>query len=223
MSNALLYALHPLPEGFVDVQTVIPDIVIDLRYTGKNNFIGRPIQGYNANRAILTKKAATALAAVQDDLRLFSLGLLIYDAYRPTQAVEDFVTWSKKPNDTVNKKEYYPDLSKKALFENKYITSKSSHSRGSTVDITIIPLPHFHRKHTGNTTEHSLDMGSPFDFFGELSHPDFDGITPQQKANRLLLRVLMIKHGFIPYKTEWWHFTLSDEPYPQTYFNFPIQ
>lgn len=204
-----------LPQGFVDVQKIIPNILIDLKYIGNDNFIGRPISGYNTSRVILTKETASALVAVQTELQQFGLSLLIYDAYRPTQAVDEFVAWSKEPENNAIKQEYYPTITKKEIFDQQYLMKKSSHSRGSTVDLTIVSL--------NNTQYLPLDMGSIFDFFGEQSHPDFQGIIPQQRANRLFLRSIMTKHGFMPCYNEWWHFTLANEPFPETYFNFPIE
>ncbi len=203
-----------LPEGFVYVDEVIPSIKQELRYFGNNNFVGRPIHGYRANRVILTKSAATALKAAQEELNSFGLGLLVFDAYRPQQAVDDFVAWSKDLNDTKTKSTYYPRIPKELLFAQGYIAERSGHSRGSTVDLTIV---------SKNAPFQQLDMGTGFDFFGPESWPDYAEIFPQQRANRLLLQNIMVKHGFKPYPQEWWHFTLKNEPYPDTYFNFPVQ
>ena len=200
-----------LPEGFVYVDEVIPSIKQELRYFGNNNFVGRPIHGYRANRVILTKSAATALKTAQEELSLFGLGLLVFDAYRPQQAVDDFVAWSKDLSDTKTKSTYYPQIPKESLFAQGYIAERSGHSRGSTVDLTIM---------SKNAPFKQLDMGTGFDFFGPESWPNYAGISTQQRANRLLLQNIMIKHGFNPYPQEWWHFTLKDEPFPNTYFNF---
>lgn len=203
-----------LPDGFVFVDVVVPGIRQDIRYAGNNNFVGRPVIGYVAQRAVLTKPAAQALAAVQADLQPFGLALLVFDAYRPQQAVDDFVAWSKDDSDTKTKATYYPRVAKASLFPEGYIAERSGHSRGSTIDLTIV-----------STTApfQPLDMGTPFDFFGPESWPDYAGATIQQRANRLLLRSLMMRHGFNPYAQEWWHFTYSNEPFPQTYFNFVVE
>lgn len=202
-----------LPSGFVYLDEVVPGIQVDLRYLGSNNFVGRPVKGYRSTRPVLTQAAAQALAQVQTELTPFGLTLLVFDAYRPQQAVDDFVAWSKDQGDTRTKPAYYPTLDKQALFPEGYIAERSGHSRGSTVDLTLT--------NAGSQAE-TLDMGTPFDFFGPPSWPDFAGATPQQRANRLLLRSLMLKHGFKPYAQEWWHFTYGNEPFPDTYFNFIV-
>lgn len=202
-----------LPEGFVYVDEVIPDIVQELRYYGSNNFTGRPVAGYNANRAILTAAAAKALQRVQQELKLQGLGLKIFDAYRPVRAVNDFIRWAADPHDQKMKAQYYPDIEKSELFKRGYIATRSGHSRGSTVDLTIIRLD----------TGEELDMGSPFDFFGPVSRHNSPLITAEQAKNRKLLRDLMVKHGFVPYNEEWWHYRLKDEPYPNTYFDFMVE
>ncbi len=221
-----LSEFYELPIGFVDVKTIIPDIIADLPYFGSNNFVGRPIKGYQKKRILLTLEATQALAKVQDELRKLGLGLLIYDAYRPVQAVEDFVAWGKDTYDIKTKNIYYPDLEKHELFEQGYINQHSTHSRGSTVDLTIIPLPinnNIHISHKNTNNYQSIDMGGYFDFFGQLSHSNYIYISPQQRANRLLLQIVMKKYNFIPLDKEWWHFTLSNEPFPNTYFDFPIR
>ncbi|WP_233244065.1 M15 family metallopeptidase [Tamlana fucoidanivorans] len=202
-----------LPEGFVYVKDVIPDLDVDLRYHGKNNFVGTSIDGYETNRLILTEHAAKALFLVQQYLQDRNLCLLVYDGYRPQRAVNHFIRWAKKLNDTLTKPSFYPDVAKANLFKFEYIASRSGHSKGSTVDLTIID---------GNTGE-LLDMGSTYDFFGEESWGNYKGITTQQKANRVLLQHAMLKHGFRNYPKEWWHFTLIGEPFPYTFFDFPIK
>lgn len=221
MNSFIAYSQSTLPTGFVDVQEVIPSILVDLKYLGSDNFVGRPIPGYNTSRVILSKEATSALANIQTELQQFGLSLLIYDAYRPTQAVDAFVAWSNEPEDKTIKQKYYPTLTKKEIFDQRYIMKKSSHSRGSTVDLTIVSLNNTQNQH--NTLYIPLDMGGIFDFFGKESHPNFQNITPQQKANRLFLRTIMTKYGFTPISNEWWHFTLAKEPFPETYFNFPIE
>ena len=205
-----------LPDGFVYVDAVIPDIRLELRYYTTDNFVGERIDGYLQPRCILTRKAAEALKKVQADLKPFGLGLKVYDAYRPQRAVDHFVRWAKDPNDTRMKSKYYPDVPKENLFKEKYIMEKSSHSRGSTVDLTIVALD---AKEEGK----ELDMGSGFDFFSPKSWPTDSSMSASRRAHRLLLQTLMTKHGFKPYPEEWWHFTLKDEPFPETYFDFPVQ
>ena len=202
-----------IPEGFVDVKEVIPNIRTDLRYFTANNFVGKPIDGYVHPKCILSKKAAEALKKVQEEFERMGFGLLIFDAYRPQRAVDEFIRWSKDPNDIKMKEQYYPNIDKSNLFEEGYISSKSGHTRGSTVDLTIVSLK----------TGHILDLGGPYDFFGERSWVNYEHITKNQHAIRLMLQRRMMKYGFVPYEKEWWHFTLKDEPYPDTYFDFPIE
>lgn len=202
-----------LPKGFVYLQNVDASIQKELRYLSTNNFIGKPIDGYINDCIIISKPTALALKKIQTKLKKDSLSLKIFDAYRPQQAVNHFVRWAKVINDTLMKKQYYPKVSKSQLFNLGYIASKSGHSRGSTVDVTLVNLK----------TGKELDMGSPYDFFGTRSHPFYRKISESQKENRMLLRRMMLKNGFKPYDNEWWHFTLKDEPYPKTYFNFPVK
>lgn len=202
-----------LQNGFSYVSETVPGAVIDVRYFGANNFVGEPIDGYTAPRVILTTAAAEALAKVQMDLAPFGLGLKVFDGYRPQRAVDHFVRWGKDLTDTRMKAQFYPDVDKKDLFKDGYIAEKSGHSRGSTVDLTIIDL----------ASGKALDMGTPFDFFGPKSWPANRQMSPQVRANRGLLRAVMARHGFKPLKEEWWHFTLKQEPFPDTYFDFPIQ
>jgi len=205
-----------LPDGFVYVETVIPNIKTELRYFTGDNFIGRPIDGYLTPRCILTREAAAALNKAQEDLNPFGLGLKIYDAYRPQRAVDHFVRWARDLHDKKMKDSYYPNVEKKNLFGDGYIAKKSSHSRGSTVDLTIISL----KESEANT---DIDMGTTFDLFDTRSWPNDLSISASQRAHRLLLQVIMKKHGFESYPKEWWHFTLKNEPYPDTYFDFPIE
>ncbi len=202
-----------LPQGFVYLDTVIPDIIVELRYISENNFLGTRVDGYEAPRCILSEKAARALEKVQADLAVFGLGIKVFDAYRPQRAVDHFVRWAKDLADTKMKAVYYPDVAKKDLFKDGYIASRSSHTRGSTVDLTLISL----------SSGKEVDMGSGFDFFSPLSWPDSPNMTASQRAHRMLLQTLMHKEGFAHYDKEWWHFTLKNEPYPETYFNFPVQ
>ena len=202
-----------LPKGFVYLKDLVPSIKIELRYFSNHNFIGKPINGYKSNRLIITKEAGLSLKKIQQELLKKELSLKIFDAYRPQQAVSHFVAWAKVLNDTLMKNEYYPRVAKSNLFKSGYIASKSGHSRGSTVDLTII----------NTKTDTALDMGSPYDFFGIESHPKYQHISNQQKKNRMLLRKVMLANGFKPYKYEWWHFTLIKEPFPNTYFKFPVK
>lgn len=205
-----------LPEGFVYVDQVIPDAQTDLRYATKHNFVGAPIDGYLDTRCILTEKAAQALKKVQEELRPFGLSVKIFDGYRPQMAVDHFVRWAKNVQDTSMKAEFYPDVKKENLFREEYIAAKSSHSRGSTVDLTITTG-------TARQNDPGLDMGSGFDLFGPESWPTSSDVPVEARANRMLLQLLMKKYGFEPYPKEWWHFTLRDEPFPDRYFNFPVQ
>ena len=204
---------HTLPEGFVLVSEAIPDALLDIRYYTTYNFVGARIDGYEAPVAILTREAADALKLVSDDMKAQGLRLVIYDAYRPQRAVDHFARWAEDIADTRMKSVFYPDVDKADLFEKGFIARRSGHSRGSTVDLTLLD----------EATGKLLDMGGPFDFFGELSHPDYAGVTAQQHENRMLLQSAMMKRGFKPLSTEWWHFTLVDEPYPKTFFDFPVR
>lgn len=200
-------------KDFVYLSDVDASIKTELRYFSNQNFIGKPIDGYKKDCVILTKQSAEALKKIQTILKKEGLSLKVFDAYRPQQAVNHFVRWARVLNDTLMKKEYYPNVPKSQLFQQGFIASKSGHTRGSTVDITLIKL---------NTGE-ELDMGSVYDFFGEESHPFYKKITKKQQENRLYLRKIMLENGFNPYDNEWWHFTLKNEPFPDTYFNFPIE
>ncbi|MBU2928509.1 M15 family metallopeptidase [Winogradskyella psychrotolerans] len=202
-----------LPDGFVYAKSIIPDLDVELRYFSENNFVGDTIDGYKANRLIVTKGAAEKLKLVQDELQQQNLCLKIYDGYRPQRAVNHFIRWARALNDTINKSIFYPEVQKKNLFKAGYIASRSGHSRGSTVDLTIMD---------GETGE-PLDMGSPFDFFGEASWVAHENLTDKQKKNRQLLQTVMLKHNFRNYPKEWWHFTLRWEPFPKTYFDFEVE
>lgn len=195
------------------LQDIDSTIQKELRYIGNHNFIGKPIDGYKNNIVIVSKPTAKALHKIQQELLKKDLSLKIFDAYRPQQAVNHFVRWARVLNDTLMKQEFYPNVPKRELFKRGYIASKSGHTRGSTVDLTIV----------NTKTGKELDMGSPYDFFGEQSHPFYKNITLTQKKNRLLLRKIMLANGFKPYDNEWWHFTLRNEPFPKTYFNFPVE
>lgn len=197
---------------FVMISDVVPDVILEIRYYSTYNFVGDRIDGYEQPTALLTKEAASTLKDVSDDVKSQGYRLKIYDAYRPQKAVNHFEKWAKDVDDTRMKDYFYPELDKSVLFEQGYIANHSGHSRGSTVDLTL-----FDEK-----TGKELDMGGTFDYFGELSHPDYKNITKKQYDNRMILRQAMVNHGFEPLDEEWWHFTLKDEPYPDTYFTFPV-
>ena len=197
---------------FVLLSEAVPDAILEIRYYGTYNFVGDRIDGYEEPVALLTKEAAAALKEVSDELITKGYRLKIYDAYRPQKAVTNFKNWALDLDDTRMKEYFYPELEKDVLFPQGYIAEHSGHSRGSTVDLTLFDM----------TTEKEVDMGGTFDYFGELSHPDYTDITEEQYANRMILRDAMIKHGFRPLEEEWWHFTLDNEPYPDTYFTFPV-
>lgn len=196
---------------FVLISDIIPDVILEIRYFSTYNFVGERIAGYEEPVAILTKEAANKLKEVSDELLTKGYRLKIYDAYRPQIAVNHFVNWAKDLDDTKMKKYFYPNLDKDVLFPQGYIAEHSGHSRGSTIDLTLFDM----------NLEKEVDMGGTFDCFGEESHPDYKGITDEQYNNRMILRQVMQNHGFKPYTEEWWHFTLIDEPFPNTYFTFP--
>lgn len=206
----------PLPKGFVHIEQVIPGIRLEIRYFTDNNFVGQRIDGYLAPKCILTVKAAEALKKVQADLEPFGLGLELFDCYRPQRAVDHFIRWAKDLADTRMKSRFYPDVDKKNLFKEDYIAARSSHTRGSTVDLTIVAV-------AGDRNGRDIDMGTGFDLFSPKSWPTNLQMSGGQRAHRMLLQVLMTRHGFAPYPQEWWHFTLKDEPHPNTYFDFPVQ
>jgi D-alanyl-D-alanine dipeptidase len=202
-----------LPNGFIYAEDVIPDLEVELRYFTSNNFVGQPIEGYHSNKLILTLESAQALKLVHEALQEQNLCLKVYDGYRPQSAVNHFIKWARDLDDTINKHTFYPDVKKRNLFKDEYIASKSGHSRGSTLDLTIID---------GNTGI-PLDMGSAYDFFGQESWIDYTNITEKQKINRQLLQRFMLKFGFRNYPKEWWHFTLRGEPFRDTYFDFTVK
>ncbi len=200
------------PAGFVVLSEFIPDIIQEIRYHSTYNFIGERIDGYEEPCALLTKEAARALKTVSKEMMVHGYRLKIFDAYRPACAVKHFILWGIEDTDIRMKPYFYPDLDKEELFEKGYIAKLSSHSRGSTVDLTLLDM----------NTGKELDMGSPFDLFSPMSHPDYKGITEEQYSNRMMLRSVMLRNGFKPIDCEWWHFTLDNEPYPDTYFEFPV-
>lgn len=210
---------------FVNISDVVPDVILEIRYFGTYNFVGTRVDGYLQPTALLTREAADSLRVVSEELKAQGYRLKIYDAYRPQMAVDHFMRWGADLDDTLMRPYFYPQVDKKDLFRLGYIAEKSGHSRGSTLDLTIFDM----------RTEKEVDMGGTFDWFGHESHPDCGGnpqtgvyrqndtITAQQFANRMLLRNAMLNHGFKPYDCEWWHFTLNNEPYPDTYFEFPVR
>jgi len=212
-SSALTSTPSQLPDGFVYVTDEIPTAILEIRYFSEDNFVGAVIDGYHAPKAILTKEAAQALKKAADSLYEQGYYIKVFDAYRPQRAVDHFVRWAQDLSATQMKEKYYPDVDKALLFELGYIAEKSGHSRGSTVDLTLVDV----------STGTELDMGSGFDFFGEISHHGTDLITKEQEQNRNILRDAMVNAGFEPYPEEWWHYTLRDEPYPDTYFDFPVE
>ena len=198
--------------GFVLLTDAVPDVILEIRYYSTYNFIGDRIDGYEQPVALLTREAAEALKAVSGDVKALGYRLKIYDAYRPQAAVSHFMRWAKDPEDIRMKTCFYPELEKDQLLPRGYIAAHSAHSRGSTVDLTLFDT----------AAGKDVDMGGPFDCFGELSHPDYKGITAEQHANRMLLREAMLRRGFRPLAEEWWHFTLENEPWPDTCFTFPV-
>jgi D-Ala-D-Ala dipeptidase vanX. Metallo peptidase. MEROPS family M15D len=200
------------PSGFVVLSDYVPSIIQEIRYFTTYNFIGDRINGYEEPLALMTTEAARALNSAANEFIVLGYRLKIFDAYRPATAVKHFVLWGIEDQDVRMKPYFYPDLEKQELFSKGYVASKSSHSRGSTVDLTLFDME----------KGKEVDMGSPFDFFGEISHPDYKGITEEQFNNRMRLQKVMLRNGFKPYGSEWWHFTLDNEPYPDTYFEFPV-
>ena len=200
------------PTGFVLLSDAVPHIIQEIRYFSTYNFIGERIDGYEEPCAILTKEAARALKGVSNELFVQGYRLKVFDAYRPACAVKQFIFWGIEDQDIRMKPYFYPELEKQELFVKGYIAKRSSHSRGSTVDLTLLDMK----------TGKEVDMGSPFDLFSERSHPDYPGVTPEQFENRRILQRAMIRGGFRPLDCEWWHFTLENEPFPNTYFEFPV-
>ena len=198
--------------GFVLLSDVVPSIVQEIRYFSTFNFIGDRIDGYEEPCAIATKDAARALKSVSNEMLVRGYRLKIFDAYRPVRAVKHFILWGIEDEDIRMKPYFYPEINKQDTFAMGYIAKQSSHSRGSAIDLTLLDM----------ATGKELDMGSPFDMFSERSHPDYRGITDEQYENRMILQRTMIRNGFLPYECEWWHFMLKDEPFPDTYFNFPV-
>lgn len=222
---------------FVSVSDIDSTIVVEARYFGSHNFIGRRIDGYDAPKCLLARPAAMALKAVQDDVRTYGLSVKTYDCYRPQRAVADFAAWARVISDTKMKAEFYPSIDKTRLFELGYIAERSGHSRGSTVDLTLVPFPtpaqpvYRDGEPLVNCTapadtrfrDNTLDMGTGYDCFDERSHTANPAVGATAARNRLLLKAVMEKHGFVNYEQEWWHFTFRPEPYPSTYFDVPVR
>ena len=223
-------------DAFVSLADVEPGIVFDIRYYGDSNFVGTRIDGYEAAKCLLTREAAHALAAAQREARASGLGLKVYDCYRPQRAVAHFVSWARDLDDTRMRRQYYPAIDKRDLFRLGYIDERSGHSRGSTVDVTLVTIPppglvtagippgtrDCRAEKQQRYPDSSIDMGTGFDCFDPLAHTDSADIPAEAKRNRLLLKTLLEQHGFVNYPKEWWHYTLRDEPFPERYFNFPV-
>ena len=224
------------PGDFLDVKQFIPEIQTDIRYYTNHNFVGRKVNGYEEPVCLLTKSAAMSLKEAEIQLLTMGLTFKVYDCYRPQTAVNDFANWATQIKNTTMRTEFYLTVDKKDLFSEGYIAYKSGHSRGSTLDLTIVPLnskiPVYNPKlkqvsctepEQKRFSDNSLDFGTGFDCFSPVAHPDYQKLSPQIKANRLLLQTIMKQSGFKPLDTEWWHFTLINEPYPDTYFDFPVR
>jgi D-alanyl-D-alanine dipeptidase len=202
-----------LPDGFVYLDEAVPQAVGEARYAGSDNFVGAPVDGYRAPRVVLSQPAAHALRQACATLAPFGLGLKVFDGYRPQRAVDQFMRWAADARDTRTQAAHYPGLAKERLIPDGYIARRSGHSRGSSVDLTLIDL----------ADGSELPMGTPFDFFGQPSWPDYRALSPAIRANRALLQQVMVRSGFRPLKQEWWHFTLEREPWPDRYFDFPVE
>jgi D-alanyl-D-alanine dipeptidase len=223
-SLALLLALTVMPAraqtpaAFVDAASVVDGLVVEMRYFGDDNFVGARIDGYEQPRCLLTRQAATALAAVQRDLATQGYGLKVFDCYRPARAVAHFVRWARNIADVKRKAQFYPDVDKRLLFQLGYIASHSGHSRGSTIDLTLV-----RRDGGADVGPKEVDMGTPYDFFSPKSWPSDRSVSEEARRHRALLAGAMRRGGFRPYEKEWWHFTLSREPFPGTYFDFVVK
>lgn len=205
-------AIPSPPTGFVNAAAVVPGLAVEMRYAGSDNFVGRRIDGYEAPICYLTRHTAEALAAAQAALAASGRGLKVYDCYRPARAVADFARWARDPGELRMREQYYPNVPKDQLFALGYIAERSGHSRGSTVDVTLVDL----------ATGVEIDMGTPFDLFDPRSWPTDESVSTEARASRMALQAVMRASGFRPLREEWWHFTLEDEPFPETYFDFPV-
>ena len=229
-------SVSELPSGFVYLSDVAPTVLQDMRYAGSHNFVGRPIRGYAGDRCILTRQAATALARVQEEVLEFGLSLKVYDCYRPQKAVDDFVAWSRQPDSRLTREEFYPTLEKEEIFPAGYVAARSGHTRGSTVDLTLVVLPAASQPtfsvenqvacfapQAQRFADNSLDFGTGYDCFEARAHTLSALIEPLARQRRLLLRAVLEKHGFANYPKEWWHFSLREEPFSDTYFDFDVR
>jgi len=202
-----------LPEGFVYLTEIIPDVILDIRYFSTHNFMQSRVDHYLAPVAIITREAAEALALANNELKTKGYIIKVFDAYRPQSATDHFIRWGQDENDISGKANFYPDLTKRQLFAEVYLGVRSAHTRGSTIDLTIVNM----------RTKRDVDMGSPFDFFGPISHHGSRLVTEEQANNRLILKTAMERAGFRAYEKEWWHYSLINEPFPNTFFNFPVK
>lgn len=225
------------PSNFVSIADVDPTILVELRYFGDHNFLGRRVDGYERELCLLTDAAAAALRKVQDDVRRFGFTVKLYDCYRPQRAVDSFIAWAKDPHDRKMQAEFFPRVPKERLFAEGYVAERSGHSRGSTVDVTLVPVPPpAQERYVAGAPlrdcalpkdqrfgDNSLDFGAGYDCFDPVSNLENPAIPLDARVRRLMLRAIMEKHGFTPALSEWWHYTLANEPYPETYFDFPIE
>ena len=230
----LTMASYALPKGFVYLHEVAPDIIEDMRYATANNFIGNPIPGYKKGVCIVTRQVAEQLKKAEQEIKAKGYTLKVYDCYRPQKAVNYFYRWSQNPEDQRQKADFYPREIKKDLFKHDYIALYSGHTRGSTVDLTLVKtnnqpakpnknhLTRCYDRSANYLNDDSIDMGTRFDCLDKSAHIHYPNLSKIQQENRLLLQKLMIRHGFKPYLYEWWHYTLNNEPYPDTYFDFPV-
>jgi D-alanyl-D-alanine dipeptidase len=228
--------LPGLPQGFIYLENLAPTILQEIRYAGCHNFIGRPLNGYEAERCIVSFPLGEALAKVQKEAINQGMTLKVYEAYRPLRAAQDMVKWAMDINDHKMKAEFYPDIDKSKVFELGFLAIRSQHSRGCAVDLTLVPLPIPSQDiyHSGDElkdsrlpkalrfNDNSIEMGTGFDCFDNLSHTMNSHISKEAQHNRMLLKSMMEKYGFINYGKEWWHYSLQNEPFPETYFDFPI-
>ena len=226
-----------IPEGFVSIANYDPSVVLEIRYAGYHNFIGRPIRGYEEPLCILTRQAAKALSAAQKEFQSMGYSIKAYDCYRPQRAVDNFVEWSNDPTDNLTKTEFYPTLDKSVLFQLGYIAERSGHSRGSTLDLTIIPVPALPEPEyvpgmelypctnsvPNRFNDTSIDMGTGYDCFDPLANTNNTDVGMMQRDNRMMLMDVMTRNNFTNYWAEWWHYTLDNEPYLDMYFDFPVQ
>lgn len=243
INSIILYAspvilnLEKKPQNFVYLKDIDPTIIQEMRYAGYHNFVGHPLPGYEKATCILTREAAEQLKAIQQQLKPLGYSLKVYDCYRPQKTVDFFIVWSQDIKQQSMKAEFYPNVNKKDVFKLNYVAAQSSHSRGSTIDLTIVKLPakiqpvyrpnqplvSCYAPYQQRYRDNSINMGTGYDCFDKLAHPDNTNISSQEYLNRMFLNYWMTKYGFVGVETEWWHFTLKNEPYPGTYFNFVIK